>query len=650
MIVKNESHIIRETLDSIYKYIDYWIISDTGSSDNTKEIIREYFEEKNIDGYLIENEWKDFGYNRSIAMKEALKNSGCDYIFVMDADDLLHGELKIDSTKKNINIDMYLFNFHVTGVYRRPLLFSTKLDWQYIYKIHESVICNNKKDLVQKVVGSCYIESRRLGDRSKDKDKYKKDAELCVRSIEECLNSESELERRYTDHYIYYAAQSYNDYHDTENAKIYYKKYITMGNSTNYIYISYLKLGKILLLEDDNEEEIYNILIGGYKMNGKRIESLYYLSKYNYDKKRIEEAYEYIILILDTKIPTEYVSFIEKDVYEYKRYDLLLKILTDSILLDIPLKNLSKEKKFEELLYVKEMLLKNSDISINYKVEINKIIKDLLDNWNELKKGITYEINNDYYNKHIIKKIKKHLITVKDKKITLVIRVKNNLFEKTINSFMNCCKDITLIDEYICISENKEKEELYPFMIFKMNEKKKELDSLNMMIDIVNSEYILYLEDDWLFCEQHKLISSSLEILEQEKIINVDNIPDNQDIHNKKIGQVIFNKNYTRIHEDSKPGGYICKTNNELEYIVHEYYNPEKDKDEYMKAQMKNMKAPVFWPHLMLIPCLIRTDVFKTLGKIEDSILFLKEYAELYTENNYITCFLNKISCRKISK
>ena len=29
----------------------------------------------------------------------------------------------------------------------------------------------------------------------------------------------------------------------------------------------------------------------------------------------------------------------------------LLKILTDSILLDIPLKNLSKEKKFEKLLY-----------------------------------------------------------------------------------------------------------------------------------------------------------------------------------------------------------------------------------------------------------------------------------------------------------
>lgn len=35
MIVKNESKIIAETLHNISKYIDYWIISDTGSTDNT---------------------------------------------------------------------------------------------------------------------------------------------------------------------------------------------------------------------------------------------------------------------------------------------------------------------------------------------------------------------------------------------------------------------------------------------------------------------------------------------------------------------------------------------------------------------------------------------------------------------------------------
>ena len=46
MIVKNESHIIHECLNSIYKYIDYWIVSDTGSTDGTQDIIKNFFAEK----------------------------------------------------------------------------------------------------------------------------------------------------------------------------------------------------------------------------------------------------------------------------------------------------------------------------------------------------------------------------------------------------------------------------------------------------------------------------------------------------------------------------------------------------------------------------------------------------------------------------
>ena len=48
MIVKNESHIIKECLESVYKHIDYWVVSDTGSTDGTQDIIKNFFEEKKI--------------------------------------------------------------------------------------------------------------------------------------------------------------------------------------------------------------------------------------------------------------------------------------------------------------------------------------------------------------------------------------------------------------------------------------------------------------------------------------------------------------------------------------------------------------------------------------------------------------------------
>jgi len=69
MIVKNESHIIIKTLNNICNKIklDYWVICDTGSNDHTKEIIINFFKHINIQGELLCQEWKDFGYNRTLA-------------------------------------------------------------------------------------------------------------------------------------------------------------------------------------------------------------------------------------------------------------------------------------------------------------------------------------------------------------------------------------------------------------------------------------------------------------------------------------------------------------------------------------------------------------------------------------------------------
>ena len=86
MIVKNEKHIIKQTLDNICSYIDfsYWVISDTGSTDGTQEFIKEYFKEKNIPGELFEDEWRDFAYNRNLAIEHGFNKS--DYLFFFDAD------------------------------------------------------------------------------------------------------------------------------------------------------------------------------------------------------------------------------------------------------------------------------------------------------------------------------------------------------------------------------------------------------------------------------------------------------------------------------------------------------------------------------------------------------------------------------------
>ena len=87
MIVKNESRIIKRLLDSVANIIDTYCICDTGSTDNTKEIITEFFNEHNIKGKIVEEPFKDFCYNRNFAMTEAIGMS--DYLLLLDADMIL---------------------------------------------------------------------------------------------------------------------------------------------------------------------------------------------------------------------------------------------------------------------------------------------------------------------------------------------------------------------------------------------------------------------------------------------------------------------------------------------------------------------------------------------------------------------------------
>ena len=64
-MVNNESHVIERMLESVYPYIDYWVIQDNGSTDGTQDIIKNFFNEKGIPGFLYQLDWwKGHGINR----------------------------------------------------------------------------------------------------------------------------------------------------------------------------------------------------------------------------------------------------------------------------------------------------------------------------------------------------------------------------------------------------------------------------------------------------------------------------------------------------------------------------------------------------------------------------------------------------------
>ena len=89
----------------------------------------------------------------------------------MDADDIIVSDIIFP---KQMNSDSYTFKFGKTFVYYRQLLLLNKLKWVFKGVLHEYVKCLDKQDIqITRIHDSCYIESRRLGDRNKDPERTK---------------------------------------------------------------------------------------------------------------------------------------------------------------------------------------------------------------------------------------------------------------------------------------------------------------------------------------------------------------------------------------------------------------------------------------------------------------------------------------------
>src|SRR6185503_19201413 len=89
MIVKNEAKVLPRLFRSLKDYIDYYVIVDTGSTDDTLALIRREMTGYGIDGEVHERPWVNFGVNRQQALELALAADKADWLLFIDADEEL---------------------------------------------------------------------------------------------------------------------------------------------------------------------------------------------------------------------------------------------------------------------------------------------------------------------------------------------------------------------------------------------------------------------------------------------------------------------------------------------------------------------------------------------------------------------------------
>lgn len=317
MIVKNESHIIIQTLTDLCKKIkfDYWIISDTGSSDNTIELIQRFFRDIKIQGELIRTGWIDFGYNRTIALEAAFDKT--DYILVFDADDSISGNFILPD---NIfEYDSWYVRLVSSDVhYYRKMIFSNRKKYKFVGVLHEYLECITN-ETSSYITGNYHVVSGKFGNRSNCNDKYLKDAILLENAYAEARKRADDIHMRYS----FYCANSYRDANETDKAIEWYKNTLTLNNWTQEKYISCLRLYELYESKNIPENGLH-YLIESQMYDYDRVECIYRLIKYYTQKSQYAVAFSFYTLIQHKyNNQTDYV-FTDKLFVNYIDYALLL--------------------------------------------------------------------------------------------------------------------------------------------------------------------------------------------------------------------------------------------------------------------------------------------------------------------------------------
>ena len=309
MIVKNETHIIKECLDSLHKYIDYWVIVDTGSTDGTQELIKQFFAEKGIPGELHERPWVGFGHNRSEAL--ALCDGKAEWAWMIDADDYIEGQFEFPLNITQ-DVDAFALKFRRQEfVWWRTQIFHTGRGWKYVGVLHEYPTTDNTQPKIAKLEGQYAIVARTMGARNLNitpVEKYKKDAEL----LEEALKSEPDNIR-----YQFYLAQSYFDSQQWEKAEAAYAKRVQMGGWEEEQFYAAYRIGMCRGLQNKPWIEIQQAFLEAWEIRPNRAEPLHQIARVYRLMGHPRLGFLYAKMAAEIPYPQDDILFVSEDVYKY---------------------------------------------------------------------------------------------------------------------------------------------------------------------------------------------------------------------------------------------------------------------------------------------------------------------------------------------
>jgi glycosyltransferase involved in cell wall biosynthesis len=363
MIVKNESANMPRLLNSFHDsssktyVIDMISIVDTGSTDNTEEIILNWGVEHNIPTTVHHEPFRNFAYNRTHSIRMAKQTyPEADYFLLSDADFVWEVNKRGKFNKVLLTDHKYLIEQYNKALsYWNIRLLSSKVEWECVGRTHEYWCESKKQSEYTGEVRTAKISTLVIDDREDGgckSDKFERDERLLREGLDDPL--EKHLHTRYK----FYLGQTLKDMGRYEESIVWYNKrvedkgwaeevyYAKFQIGFNYEQLGWRKKQAVTLMgkSDKNEQELEHI----QKWNPNNLSpaelmqqssqhftdaSISYMAAYNYRKTRAEALYSltrmyrslgmndmaYDLATMGNKIkyPDQDTLFIERGCYDY---------------------------------------------------------------------------------------------------------------------------------------------------------------------------------------------------------------------------------------------------------------------------------------------------------------------------------------------
>jgi glycosyltransferase involved in cell wall biosynthesis len=308
MIVKNEASIIERCLEAQAKAIDCYVICDTGSTDNTEEIIDEVLTKRHgIPGEIHRINFETFeqARNESLEKTQASKMD-FDYILLCDADMIL--EISNHSWKDSLEYDCYMVNQYNVSSYENARLLKRSADCRYKGVTHEFLECDGTTNFNKN------IRYHDLACGASRTDKFVRDERLLLEALE------TEKDEGMLCRYNFYLAQTYFDLGNFEKAVEYYLKRKEMGGWAEEVFYSTYKAGTGQL-HLSNSGRMLELLLDAHNISPFRAEPLYELSRYYRRREQNSVAYLFGKRACTQPFPREGALFVDKLCYDFNRWD-----------------------------------------------------------------------------------------------------------------------------------------------------------------------------------------------------------------------------------------------------------------------------------------------------------------------------------------